>query len=556
MTDPTHRPVPGSARGPAPSGRTGRAIDPGEVVEVTVVLRRRAPVPDALIEGPDTLSAAQLGAEYGAEGADVDVVRDVLGAAGLTITSVDAPSRRMQVSGSAAAVAAAFGTTLTRTTSPDPVTGETVGHRHRTGELTLPAVLDGIVVAVLGIDDRPQARAQFRIATPPPEAATPGAGTPGAAAPGPPAPGAAAPGAAAPGAAAPGAGYTPPQLGQAYAFPAGTDGTGQSVALVELGGGYAQSDLDAYFTGLGLGTPAVSAVGVDGGVNAAGKDPHGADGEVLLDIEVAGALAPKATLVVYFAPNTDRGFLDAVATAVHATPTPTAVSISWGQSEDAWTAQARTALDQAFIDAAALGVSVCVASGDNGSSDGATDGAVHVDFPASSPHALACGGTTVQLDAANTPVRETVWNDGAGRGATGGGVSDTFPLPSWQTSVGVPNRAGGGTGRGVPDVAGDADPATGYQVLVDGRRLVIGGTSAVAPLWAALVCRLSQGLGRRLGLLHPALYAHAGTGLTPAGFRDITTGSNGAYTAGPGWDPCTGLGAPNGQALLTALHTG
>jgi len=551
MTDPTHRPVPGSARGPAPSAGTGRAIDPGEVVEVTVVLRRRAPVPDVLIEGPDTLSAAQLGAEYGAEGADVDVVRDVLGAAGLTVTSVDAPSRRMQVSGSAAAVAAAFGTTLTRTTSPDPVTGEAVGHRQRSGELTIPAVLDGIVVAVLGIDDRPQARAQFRIATPPPEAATPGAGTPGAAAPGPPAPGAAAPGAA-----APGAGYTPPQLGQAYAFPAGTDGTGQSVALVELGGGYAQSDLDAYFTGLGLGTPAVSAVGVDGGVNGAGKDPHGADGEVLLDIEVAGALAPKATLVVYFAPNTDRGFLDAVATAVHATPTPTAVSISWGQSEDAWTAQARTALDQAFIDAAALGVSVCVASGDNGSSDGATDGAVHVDFPASSPHALACGGTTVQLDAANTPVRETVWNDGAGRGATGGGVSDTFPLPSWQGSVGVPNRAGGGTGRGVPDVAGDADPVTGYQVLVDGRRLVIGGTSAVAPLWAALVCRLSQGLGRRLGLLHPALYAHAGTGLTPAGFRDVTTGSNGAYTAGPGWDPCTGLGAPDGQALLTALHTG
>ncbi len=541
MTDPTHRLVPGSARGPAPSAGTGRAIDPGEVVEVTVVLRRRAPVPDVLIEGPDTLSAAQLGAEYGAEGADVDVVRDVLGAAGLTVTSVDAPSRRMQVSGSAAAVAAVFGTTLTRTTSPDPVTGEAVGHRQRTGELTVPAVLDGIVVAVLGIDDRPQARAQFRIATPPPEAATPGAGTPGA---------------AAPGAAAPDAGYTPPQLGQAYAFPTGTDGTGQSVALVELGGGYAQSDLDAYFTGLGLGTPAVSAVGVDGGVNRAGTDPHGADGEVLLDIEVAGALAPKATLVVYFAPNTDRGFLDAVATAVHATPTPTAVSISWGQSEDAWTAQARTALDQAFIDAAALGVSVCVASGDNGSSDGATDGAVHVDFPASSPHALACGGTTVQLDAANTPVRETVWNDGAGRGATGGGVSDTFPLPSWQGSVGVPNRAGGGTGRGVPDVAGDADPATGYQVLVDGRRLVIGGTSAVAPLWAALVCHLSQGLGRRLGLLHPALYAHAGTGVTPAGFRDVTTGSNGAYTAGPGWDPCTGLGAPDGQALLTALHTG
>ena len=447
MTDPVCRPVPGSARMSAPSATTERAIDPAEVVEVTVVLRRRAPVSRQLIEGPQTLTADQLGAEYGADSSDIDVVREVLGAAGLTVTSVDAGSRRMQVSGFAATVAAAFGTTLTYTTSPDPVSGVAVGHRHRSGELTIPAALEGIVVAVLGIDDRPQARAHFRIATTTPDTTAPDA-------------------------AAAGAGYTPVQLGAAYAFPTGTDGTGQTVAIVELGGGYAHSDLDTYFTGLGLGTPTVSAVGVDGATNGGGQDPQGADGEVLLDIEVAGALAPKATLVVYFAPNTDRGFLDAVATAVHATPTPTAVSISWGQSEDAWTAQARTALDQAFIDAAALGVSVCVASGDNGSSDGATDGAVHVDFPASSPHALACGGTTVQLDAANAPVRETVWNDGAGRGATGGGVSDTFPLPSWQGSVGVPNRAGGGTGRGVPDVAGDADP--GHRLPGSGGRATIG----------------------------------------------------------------------------------
>lgn len=246
-----------------------------------------------------------------------------------------------------------------------------------------------------------------------------------------------------------------------------------------------------------------------------------------------------------------------MATAVHATPTPVAVSISWGQSEDAWTGQARTALDQAFIDAAALGVTVCVASGDNGSSDGAADGTVHVDFPAASPHALACGGTSLQLNAAGTPASETVWNDGAGRGATGGGVSDTFPLPTWQSAAGVPARAGGGgPGRGVPDVAGDADPATGYQVLVDGQRLVIGGTSAVAPLWAALVCRLTQAAGHRLGLLQPALYAHAAAGVTPAGLRDITVGTNGAYAAGPGWDACTGLGVPDGQHLLTSLQHG
>jgi len=203
---------------------------------------------------------------------------------------------------------------------------------------------------------------------------------------------------------------------------------------------------------------------------------------------------------------------------------------------------------------------VCVASGDNGSSDAQTDGAVHVDFPASSPHALGCGGTSLRLSATGTPTAETVWNDGAGRGATGGGVSDAFALPAWQSGAGVPPRAGsggtGGTGRGVPDVAGDADPATGYQVLVDGKAMVIGGTSAVAPLWAALVCRLSQGLGRHLGLLQPAIYADAAAGTTPPGFRDITIGSNGFYTAGPGWDACTGLGVPAGQQLLDRLRSG
>ena len=119
----------------------------------------------------------------------------------------------------------------------------------------------------------------------------------------------------------------------------------------------------------------------------------------------------------------------------------------------------------------------------------------------------------------------------------------------------MPARAGGGSavGRGVPDVAGDADPATGYQVLVDGKQAVIGGTSAVAPLWAALVCRLAEAAGQRFGLLQPLLYAGVSPGATTAGFRDITNGNNGAYAAGPGWDACTGLGVPDGTALLASL---
>ena len=207
--------------------------------------------------------------------------------------------------------------------------------------------------------------------------------------------------------------YPPPQVAELYKFPAGTDGTGQTLAIIELGGGFGSSDLDAYFGGLNLPVPSVTAASVDGAVNTAGQDPNGADGEVLLDIEVAGSVAPGAAQVVYFAPNTDQGFVDAVSTAVHASPTPTAISISWGQSEDAWTAQGRTALDEALADAAALGITVCVAAGDNGSGDAVTDGQPHTDFPASSPHALACGGTALHEDAASGTISsETVWNDG------------------------------------------------------------------------------------------------------------------------------------------------
>jgi kumamolisin len=286
---------------------------------------------------------------------------------------------------------------------------------------------------------------------------------------------------------------------------------------------------------------------VDGGKNVPGGDPSGADGEVLLDIEVVGALAPAADVLVYFAPNTDAGFLDAVAGAAHATPTPIAMSISWGQSEDQWTAQARTALDDAIQDATALGVTVTAAAGDNGSADGSADGTPHADFPASSPYALACGGTS--LRAADDAVQsETVWNDGTQGGATGGGVSRVFALPSWQQSADVPMAPTGGRGRGVPDVAGNADPETGYQVLIDGKQTVIGGTSAVAPLWAALTARLAQALGEPLGLLQPKLYSAAG------GFRDVTVGNNGVYEARAGWDACTGLGTPRGTALLAALR--
>ena len=509
--------LPGSSRRPVAQSRAAGTPDPAAPVEVTLVLRRRGEL--TAQEAP--MSRERFAAEHGADPADIALVRDTLAAAGVEVTAVDAASRRVQARGPVATLERLFGTSLELVESPDPVAGRPVTHRQRTGELALPQPLAGVVVAVLGLDDRPQGRARFRPA------------------------------------AAPATSFTPPQLGRVYGFPDGTSGTGATLAILELGGGYTQEDLDAYWGQIGLtDPPTVTAVGVDGGSNTPEGNPDGADGEVLLDIEVAGALAPGAGLVVYFAPNSDRGFLDALATAVHADPTPTAVSISWGQSEDEWTGQARTAMDEALADAAVLGITVCVAAGDDGSRDNAADGQAHVDFPAASPHALACGGTTLQADAATGAVHsEVVWFHGVGQGGTGGGVSDVFAVPTWQAAAGVPGDADTGRpGRGVPDVAGDADPATGYRVRVDGTDAVYGGTSAVAPLWSALVCRLAEALGRPPGFLPPLLYGGVTAGRTAPGFRDITSGSNGAYTAQAGWDACTGLGVPDGEALLARLR--
>lgn len=523
-------PLPGSSRGPAPQALHRPAGTPTQdelykqEITVTVVLRRAGAEPGAAAPpaGPD--GTRTLPAAYAADPADVELATRTFTGLGATVVEVDAASRRLRVAGPVGLLCEIFGTELDTVSSVGP-NNESATHRHRTGGLSVPATLDGVVTAVLGLDDRPSARAPFHFAP----------------------------------AAAGNVSYTPLDLGRIYNFPGGTDGTGQVVAIIELGGGFGQADLDEYFSGLGITGPTVQAVGVDGAVNVPGGDPQGADGEVLLDIEVAGALAPRATLKVYFAPNTDAGFLDAVATATHAAPAPAAISISWGQSEDQWTGQARSAMDNAFIDAGMLGITVTAAAGDNGSADAQGDGQNHADFPASSPHVLACGGTRLEADPATGQVAsETVWNESSSS-ATGGGVSDTFPLPDWQQHVTVlagKGPAGKPSGRGIPDVAAVADPQTGYRVRVDGTDMVIGGTSAVAPLWAALVARLAQSRGGGLGLLQPAIYAGETDGQAAPGFRDITGGNNGSYHATPGWDACTGLGVPDGAALLAVLSAG
>ncbi len=502
---PSRVPIPGSER-PGPEHEAVAACDPTEVATVTVYLRGSGGEPTT-----GRLSRAEYASTHGAAPADVDAIRTFAAANGLSIEDVDLARRSVQLAGSLGALSTAFGTALTVYRAPDGVE-----YRGRRGSLSVPSDLAGVVTGVFGLDARPQARPHFR-----PRANARSQ-------------------------------YAPPQVAAAYTFPTALTGSGECIALIELGGGFRTADLSAYFSQLSLSEPMVVAVSVDGGTNSPGTS-DGPDGEVMLDIEVAGSVAPGATIAVYFAPNTDQGFIDAVTSAIHDTNhRPSVVSISWGSPESTWTAQAMNQMEQAFIAAAAMGVTVTVAAGDNGSTDGAPDGLQHADFPASAPHALGCGGTRLEI-AGGAISSETVWNDGPGQGAGGGGISDVFPVPDYQHAASIPPSVNPGArvGRGVPDVCGDADPDTGYTVRVDGQTIPIGGTSAVAPLWAALVALLNQGLGRPVGFLQPFLYSSTGA----AALRDVVAGSNGAYTAGPGWDACSGLGSPNGAALLKALSS-
>ncbi len=515
--------IPGSERTIMPGAKAVGDVTPDERFEVTVRLRSKAPL-RSLANGDvyddkqpaqrQYLSRDEYAAGHGADPQDIAKIAEFATAHHLAVVESNAARRSVVLCGTATTLSAAFGVTLQQ------FEHEGGTYRGRTGSISVPANLAEVVEGVFGLDDRPQASPHFQRLHPEGEIVSRAAS----------------------------ASFTPPQLASLYKFPAGLDGSGQCIGIVELGGGFKPTDIKTYFTGLGLPVPAVKAIRVDGGSNHP-TNANSADGEVMLDIEVAAAVAPKAVIAVYFAPNTSQGFLDAITTAVHdSVNKPSVISISWGSAESNWTAQGMTQFDQALQAAAAMGVTVCCASGDNGSSDGVADGKAHVDFPASSPFALGCGGTKLTASG-QTISAEVVWNANPTSSATGGGVSGFFPLPAYQSTAGVPPAANAG-GRGVPDVAGDADPASGYQVRVDGQNLVIGGTSAVAPLWAGLIALMNQKLGHPVGFLNPLLYGSlAGRGL----FNDIVAGNNGSYSAKPGWDACTGWGSPIGSKLLQAL---
>lgn len=582
-----------SKRVSPPHAKIAGKIAPDQRIEVTVMLRPRTTAEspstrseEAMRRGAELpenrryLNRAELAAQRGADPVDIEKLERFAHENNLTLTQTNAAQRLVRLSGTVTDLSRAFGAKL-RNYKIGKIT-----FRGRTGALSVPSDVADAIVGVYGFDERSAATPHLRILGGISRAARKRKSSTRKTA--------AAPrqkksltSSAGPAATSQLRPFTALEVAKLYNFPTGLDGKDQCIAIIELntryangqlGTGFSTPDLTAYFTKLKIPMPKVTAIGVGGGANLPNVNPD-ADGEVMLDIEVAGAVAPAAAIAVYFGLNTSQGFIEAVSTAVHdSVRNPSVISISWGGPEDApyTEKQMRDGLEQLLQDAESLGITVCCAAGDNGSSDLPKydengnldrDNKPHVDFPASSPFALACGGTTL-VGNGSTISSEVVWNEGdpatptdsnRPTGSGGGGVSNIFAKPSYQASVQVPKSPQGKTGRGVPDVAGNADSATGYLCkLAQISKLVpIGGTSAVAPLWAGLLALINQrlvGLGKKTaGFINPILYP------SPSSFRDITQGNNDIdgtlkrYSAAPGWDPCTGMGSPDGMKIMKAL---
>lgn len=472
-------------------------------------------VVDAIMGGKrPPLDRAEFAAEFGARSEHVAIVRRWAKANGFRVSRVNIARRVIQLSGTRGRLAKAFGVNAVRYE-----VGDTSWYSF-VGSIYLPKELEPCILAVFGFNERPDLQRAGS------GAMSAKAGTKKSKAK---------------------VSYTAPEVADLYEFPKHLDGRGQSIAVIALGGGYLMSDMRAYFKELGLPLPEIRWKSVHGARNA----PHGEtamfDGEVTGDVQTAGAIAPRARIVVYFAPNTHRGFFEAISEAVHDPHAcNTVISISWGQAEVHWRKRMMSALNRALLEAAALGVTVCCSSGDFGAFADQHDRDPHVNFPGSSPYALACGGTTLHGERDRIHM-ERVWNNHTG--ASGGGVSGIFELPAWQRDFRVPKTWKGFVGRGVPDVGANADPLTGYRVYLHGKWGVGAGTSAASPLWAGLVARVNQDRSHPVGLIAPFMYEKFRRLLRSKAMVLITKGSNGLYRARNGWDCCTGLGTPRGVKL-------
>ncbi len=553
-------PIAASKRLSMPDAKLLGKSNPGQTIRVSIYVRQN-PTPNSdttrALENLSTelpgkrryLTQDEFNNSFGADPADLSKVANWAGQNKLKVIDSNPAKRRVLVEGTIADIQRAFGTELNEYEHP------TEGRfRGREGELQVPADLYGIIEGVFGLDTRKVGHPRHRRGRLAPLASK-GAKTsrdlsafPGS--------------------------FFPTQVAGLYNYPDQFDGSGQNVAIFAFNGapdtdphgGYSLAALQTYFEQvLGGKTPKITNVVVQGPGNNPGPDTPSSDqqgdstGEVMLDMCVMGSVAPGASIFMYFTEFTSQGWLDAIHEAITDQNNISVISISYGNPEDdpdgAWTKMGVQLVNQAFEAAAAKGITICCASGDDGSSDQVQRGA-HVDFPASSPYVLGVGGTKLVATNGNPPAiaSETVWNEMVqSEGAGGGGVSGVFAKPSYQNGVNVPPSVNPPhhIGRGVPDVAAVADPETGVVVMhIDGQNLEsIGGTSAATPLWAALIARLNQGLKARCGFLNPVLYTRFSNNV----LRDITIGNNGAYAAGRGWDACTGLGSPQGERLFAAL---
>jgi kumamolisin len=569
----THIRIERSERRPARGARRVGPCEPNEKVTVTIVLRRNPSAPPLPSQQKPAVAASkaqrrysreEFASTFGATQADIDKVSQFAHAFHLTIEEASSAKRTVVVSGTAENMSNAFAVELSRYELP----GHT--YRGRDGFVHVPKDLAAIITGVLGLDNRRVVRHH--------SVAVRGVAAP----------------AAAPVGAVP---LTPPQVAKLYNFPDGP-AAGQTIGILEFGGGFVTdpvtnraTDVDTFCANLGLQAPTVTAIPVlgvnnspmgsktDFWVDDPAKTPSSdTDVEVALDLEIIAAIAQGAKLAVYFAPNSPDGFFNAVQTAVQDPVNhPDVLSISWGGSElNDWSPMDIDNVSSAFEDAFNVGISVFVSSGDDGSDCGVGDGLAHVEYPGTDKWVVCCGGTVISNVAGST-FNEGTWNDS---GATGGGISDHFDPQTWQAEAGIPPSVnpGGRLGRGVPDVAGNASPTSGYDLWLYGTqfsKLVVtsgadlgqsgfieGGTSAVAPLYAALTALINSALGKRCPFLNPVLYGLNGTST----LRDINDGQNNqwsseakpapSYTSGPGWDGCTGLGSIDGKKLLAALKNG
>ncbi len=518
--------VKGSENPKSPGIRNTGKADPNKIVEVTLHLRSRNHAKNALDREISRLISGQRKPmtreeweeKYGADPADIAKIEAFASDFGLKVSERHMGARMMKLAGTSAGASAFFGIERLKFNSPD---GTFSGHL---GPVRVPAEIATLIKYVGGLDERQhvQRQPQRQWIFVKPTILTP-------------------------------SGFQPTEIATVYNFPQGVTGKGVTVGVIEMGGGYRLEDITRYCTWIKTPMPPIVAVSVDGGTN----DPDGKtkdfDGEVTGDMETIAGVAPGARIAVYFTKNTNHGFLDAVNYAVHdKVNQPSILSISWGGPESTFSKSMLQTFNGVLQAASLLGITVCCASGDHGSSAGEAHGA-HVSFPASSPYALACGGTTLRLSDHNTIKSEVVWNNKDG--ASGGGFSEVFPIPDWQKSTPAAKKAKQykKSGRGVPDVASVGDPRTGYMILVNGKYVVGAGTSAAAPLWAGLIARINEKLGHAAGFVNPLLYQSSSDFEKEGAFHAITSGNNGAYQAGPGWNPCTGFGTPDGEKFANVM---